>query len=330
MKELREHIKKNSYKRLYLFCGEEHYLIKYYEAEMKKNIIPSGTEAMNLSIYQGKDVTSDIIIDSAETLPFFNEYRLVLAKNTGFFAQGRKDESEKMAAYIDDIPETSIIVFIEDDVDKRNGLYKKTAKIGKAVEFKTPHEKDLIDWIVKYCNKQRKNISQSTAVGLLRTVVNDMDTISSELDKLIAYKGGDTDITSKDITLVCNKSLESKIFDLVAAIGNKNASGALDMFGNMLQMKESPIMVLTMIARQFRMILLCKHLSGKKMSQDQIAEKLNLRSFIVRECLKQGNHFSIESLKRIFEECLITDVKIKTGQMNDKLALEMLILSVSF
>jgi DNA polymerase-3 subunit delta len=328
MKELREDIKKGSYQRLYLFCGEEHYLIKHYELEMRKNIVPAGTEAMNLSIYQGKDVTADMIADAAETLPFFNEYRLILAKNTGFFAQGRKDESEKMSDYIAEIPETSVIIFIESDVDKRNGLYKKTAKAGRAVEFKTPQEKDLKDWIVKYGGSRHKKISSAAAICLLRTVFNDMDTLSSELDKLIAYKGDESEITSADIETVCNKSLESRIFDLVGAIGNKNTSVALDMFGDMLQLKESPIMVLTMIARQFRLILLCKHLADKKMSQDQIANKLGIRGFIVRECLKQGGNFSIHALKKALEECLSMDVKIKTGQMNDKLAVEMLILSV--
>ena len=328
MKELKEDIKKGDFRTLYLFHGNEHYLIKHYEEELRRHLVPEGTEAMNLSVFQGKDITADMVINSAETLPFFNDHRLVIAKDTGFFSPGRKEESDKLANYLDDISDTSVLLFIEPDIDKRSSLYKRAAKTGHIVEFKTPTEKDLMDWIVKFCRKQGKTMSTGTAVTLLRTVANDMDNIVSEMHKLIAYKGEQTEITAGDIALVCNQSLEAKIFDLVGAIGNKDTNRALNVFGSLLQMKESPIMVLSMIARQFRLILQCKHLSGKNMSPDQIAESLSLRTFIIRDCLNQAKNFDMRALKRAYESCLITDVKIKTGQMNDRLAVETLILSV--
>ena len=328
MKELREDLKNDSYKRVYLLYGDERYLIKHYERKLKEKIVPEAFEAMNLSVYNGKDISAETIMDSAETLPFFNDHRLIIAKNTGFFSQGRKEEADKLSGYVGEIPESSVIIFVESEIDKRNGLYKKIVKSGRAVEFNTPSEKDLIKWIINYCKNQGKNMSVAVAVSLLRTVTNDMDNISSELDKLIAYRADESEIRSEDVPKVCNKSLEAKIFDLVAAIGNKNVSAALEIFNNMLQLKESPLMVLAMIARQFRMILLSKHLSEKGVSTEQIAEKLNIRSFIVRECIKQGRNFKTETLKNIFIKCLETDVKIKSGQMNDKLAVEMLILSI--
>lgn len=327
MKFLKDDIKKGTYKSVYLLYGEEHFLIKHYEGELKSNIIPEGSETMNLSLFQGKDAVADSIIDASETMPFFNEYRLVLAKDTGFFALGRKEESDKIASYISDVPESTIIVFIENDIDKRNSLYKAVSKMGRAVEFKTPGEKDLLDWIIKYCKKRGKTIERPTAITLLQTVLNDMATIASEMDKLTAYVGNDV-ITAEDISLVCNKSVESKIFDLVGAIGNKKAHIALDVFANLLHMKESPIMVLSMIARQFRIILQCKDLSHNNMPVDKISEKLGIRSFIARDCLKQAKNFETETLLKAYEKCLKADVGIKTGRIDAKLAVELLILSI--
>lgn len=323
---LKNDIKNKSFKNLYLFYGEEQYLIRYYEKEMRK-IVQNEFEMMNFNLFHGRETSSRQIIDSAETLPFFCEYRLVTAKDTGFFMTGRKDESSAMANYVKEIPKSTILLFIEKEVDKRNSLYKAFSKVGMPIEFITPTEKELLKWVVQYCKKRHKTIDSSTAAILLRTVGSGMDMLSSELNKLIAYCGDESIVFPKDIELVCTKSVESKIFDLVGAIGNKNSNIALEVFEGLLQMKESPIMVLVMIARQFRIIMQCKHYA-ELIPYERLPEKLGLKSFIVRECLKQAQNFDMETLKGAYEKCLTADISIKTGRTPAKLAVETLILSI--
>lgn len=329
MKQLKEQIKSGNFQTCYLFYGNENYLKKYYMEQMKQAIIPVGMEMMNLDVLEGKQVSSGQIIDAAETLPFMTDKRLIVIKESELFQSGRKDETEKTAAFLSKLPETTCLIFIESQIDKRNKLYKQMDKFGRIVEFATPKESELAVWLQKGFKKYHKQISPKTAAYMIRTVGSTMEALVEELQKLIAYKNHETEITEDDIDAICTKSLETKIFDLVAAIGNKNSSKSLEIYGNLMLLKESPIMVLTMITRQFRLILESKILRGMGVDTEGIAKRMGQRSFVIRECLKQGGNFSESLLKQAMKECLETDIAIKTGKMDGTLAVEILIIKYS-
>lgn len=329
MKEIKESIKNKIFKSCYVFYGPEVFLKRNYEEQLKKAVLGSLDDMMNLEIFDDKKIMPDTIINASETFPFLAEKRLIIVRDSGLFHTGRKNESEKMSDYISKIPETACIVFIEDEVDKRGKLYKSVSKNGHAVEFKTPPESDIIKWIMTGFKKNKVVISNDTAAYLLRTVGSSMENALGEIEKLTAYKNGEGEITKSDIDSVCIKSFETKIFDLVAAIGNKKAETALEIYRNMLMMKESPIMILAMITRQFRIIFQCSELLKSGENNAGIAARLGQREFVVRECVKQSKNFSGNILMKAIEYCLETDINIKTGKMNGDLAVEVLIIKYS-
>jgi len=322
MKKINEDIKSNSFKSVYLFYGEEAYLKQEYEKRLKKAICKDND--MNLDVFEGKSIIIDHILDAAETLPFLAERRLILVRESSLFVSGRKDDSEKMAVFTADIPETTIMLFVESNIDKRSRLYKRVTERGRAVEFKTPSEGELVLWLTRIFKSKEKTISKPMAYLLLQTVGSSMDLLYREAHKLIDYIG--QEVTGEDIEAVCTRSLESKIFDLTDAVGRGRLTDALDIFGNLLVMKEQPMMVLSMLARQFRMILQCKELSQKGLSQEETAAALGIRGFMVSKYVEQGRNFSREKLIKSLKACLDADMKIKTGGMGDKLAVEMLII----
>lgn len=330
MKNLKEDIKNKNFKKVYLLYGEEDYLKKYYEKEIKKSIIANGAEIMNLDIFEENDIETGKIIDACETLPFMNKFRLVIIKNSSFFIQGKKNETEKINDYINNIPETSIIVFIENKIDKRNKLFKSINSIGRCTEFKTPYDNDLIQWIKKLFTAENKSIDNNTAMFLIRTVGNKMEALNTEIEKLLNYKKDSLEISKQDIENICIKSLETKIFDLVDAIGNKKPEIALDIYNNMILLKESPIMILSMIARQFRIILQSKYLLKQGKTIDEISKRINQRNFVVKECLNQSRNFTNKLLIKALNDCLECDINIKTGKISDKLGVEMIILNYSY
>jgi DNA polymerase-3 subunit delta len=148
----------------------------------------------------------------------------------------------------------------------------------------------------------------------------------AEAGKLAAYTGERKEITAQDIDAVCSPALEVRIFDLIGAVSSRNGSKALLLYRNMLQMKESPLMVLVMMARQFRLILQCKAAQEKGMHPSEIAKVLELRSFIVDECLRQGRAFNTAQLIQALKDFLDMDIRIKTGLMNAELGVEVLII----
>ncbi len=328
MNILKSDIKNKTYKRIYLFYGEENYLKKHYEKQMNEKIVDEAMAMMNSDVFEGKNAAVENMINSVETLPFMSEYRLVIIKDTQLFESGRKDDTAKIVEAIENIPETTVLVFVEEKIDKRNSLYKKIASLKEAhiVEFKTPSEKELITWVNNLFKVRGKTIDTKTILYLLRISSADMETVLLETEKICAYKSSETVVTLEDINSICTKNLETKIFDLVDAIGNKIPETALDIFNNLILLKESPIMVLSMIGRQFRLIMESKILLERGNTSAQIAEVLGQRSFVISECIKQGKNFSMASIKDAVKQCLEIDIKIKTGQIDGKLAVETLIL----
>jgi DNA polymerase-3 subunit delta len=329
MKKLKEHIKQNQFLSCYLFYGEEEFLKKRYLEQVTNKMIPQSAQMMNMDLFQGKNITANQIIEISETFPFMAEKRLVIVKDSGFLKTGRKDDTEKVSEFIENILDTTCLIFVENDIDKRNKLYKRINKVGYVVEFQSPKENELITWIKKGLKQHQKEIDNKTAVHMLRTVGTNMEELVTEMEKISTYKGEETVIQKDDIDKICTKSLEIQIFDLVKAMGYKNPTKALTIYSNLILMKESPIMILSMLTRQFRLILQVKTLRVEGYDQNRIAERLKQRTFIVRDCLKQADYFSMNVLKRGIQECLETDVAIKTGRLESKLAVEMLLVKYS-
>ncbi|MGN1231468.1 MAG: DNA polymerase III subunit delta [Anaerotignum sp.] len=330
MKTLKKNWKNHEFSRCYLFYGTETYLIREYEGALTKAILPKGAEMMNHDIFEEKRATAAAIMDAAETLPFLNEKRLVTVRNSEFFQKaGRKEEGEKLKSFLADLPETVCLLFIEEKAEKTNGLYKAVAKYGQAVEFKKPTEKDLGTWIKKRCKENGVEMSEGVLNLFLQTVDHDMENIDGELQKLVAYKGEEKEIKAEDIRAVCTVSLEARVFDLVKAVAEKRPEKAVQIYRTLLSMKESPYMVLSLITRQFRLILETMLLSQSGMTNDAIGARLEIRDFAVKEYLRQSKRFPAEGWKRAVRDCLQADLDIKSGKAAEETAVELLIMKYS-
>lgn len=304
-------------------------MIQLYTERLKNALLSKEEEMMNYTFFSEKGAVISTIIDGAETLPFLAERRFIVIKESGLFAAGRKDDSERMSEYVANIPKSSCLLFIEETIDKRGKLYKAIVKQGYVVEMKSLSDKELSRFLIGESKKSGLVLGEAVADYFCRTVGGSMDGMLLELAKLCAYKGNEGSIAKEDIDNICSKSLELRIFDLVDAMGGKNPQLALDIYRNLIQRKESPIMVLAMLTRQFRMIYQCKVLAELGMSQGEISAQTGLRDFMVRGSLKQGSQFKAETLKLALEKCLQTDTDIKTGRMNGELAVEMILLEYS-
>ncbi|MDR1000364.1 MAG: DNA polymerase III subunit delta [Clostridiales bacterium] len=327
MKNLKEDIKFCRFKGVYLLYGEERYLVLHYEKEIQHRLFGADF-SVNTDVFSGGKVPAQSIIDAALTVPFLEDFRLILVKGSGLFKAGRKADSDLMAGFLPNIPEHSVIVFTEDEVDKRSKVYKRVNEIGRAIEMKPPAEKDLATWVANMLKKRRRSISSPALQMLLRYTTHDMQSLVNEIDKLASQEepfDDNAEITARDIENVCVPALSARVFDLTDAVGRMDTEKALNVFSEMLLRKEQPLVVLTMIARQFRLMAQCKALGEKNRSAPEIASALNLRSFIVTECLRQARQFSIDALINALDNCLETDLNIKNG-MPGRLALETLIL----
>ncbi len=330
MKNLQADIKNKAFQRVYLFFGEEQYLVNLYESNIKQAVLSEEAALMNCDVFEGKNADLTQLFQTVNTLPFFSDRRLVLVKESGLFAAGRKDDTQQVAAWVEDkggqgLPDFCVLVFIESQVDKRNKLYKAVSKAGRCVEFQTPDEKALIDWIARSLKKEGKTIAIKDARVLIQATGGDMSLMQQEMGKLVTHCP-QAMVTAHDIEAVCIKPLAVRVFDLLDAIGAKDGHKALDIFNNLVVTKQSPIMVIAVLGKQLKQLLQCKMLAEKGNPPGMIAEKMELRSFMVNNLMAQGRRFSSAKLSQLLSLCLETDISIKTGKMNDQLAVELLII----
>lgn len=324
MRTVLEDIKNNNYKQVYLLYGEEAYLRNQYRQKLLSALVPEG-DTMNLHIYEDSDVPVKEVIDLAETMPFFAEHRIIAIKDSGLFKKG----GEELAEYLAGMPESTILIFAEKEVDKRSKLFKAVKDKGRAVEFATQDENTLQKWILGILKKENKNITQQTLLFLLEKTGTDMENISSELEKLVCYTMDRDVITSEDVEAVCTTRVTSQIFEMVGAVAEKKQKKALDLYYDLLTLKEPPMRILFLIARQFNMLLQVKELRQKGADNRQIGEKVGLPPFIAGKYVTQAAGFSREELRRAIEECVSAEEAVKTGRMNDVMSVEILIVKYS-
>ena len=324
MKTIDNDIKMGQVKNVYLLYGTEDYLKRQYRDKLKHALVEPD-DTMNFSAYEGKDINPKELIDLSETLPFFKEKRMILVENSGFF----KNSCDDLAEYMSQVPESTCFVFVEEEVDKRSKLFKAASRAGSAVEFETPKEDMLIRWILGRIQREGKKITQSVMQLFLSKTGSDMENIDKELEKLICYTLDKTEISAADVEAICTGQTENKIFEMIDAISAKNQKKALDLYYDLLALKEAPMRILFLIARQFQNLLLIKSMSAKGYPAVSIAKTAGMPSFAVQKNLRQAGAFKINQLKEAIEDCGQAEEDVKTGRMADQLAVELLIVKYS-
>lgn len=216
MKSILEDIKTQNFKQAYLLYGEEAYLKHQYKNKLKNALLPED-DTMNFSRFEGKGTEIPKVIDLAETMPFFADRRVILLENTGFF----KNKADALADYMGSLPDYLVLIFVEEEVDKRNRMYKAVQKQGRAVEFARQDEKTLMTWVLGMMKKEGKKITRQDMEDFLEKTGTDMGNISQELEKLLSYTMGRDVITRADIEAVCTTQITNRIFEMIRAVTEK-------------------------------------------------------------------------------------------------------------
>ena len=324
MQQLIQDLKNQTYKQMYLLYGEEDYLRKQYRDKLKDALV-SPDDTMNYHYYEGKDINVGEIIDLAETLPFFADRRVIILENSGLCKSG----GDALAEYLKQPAESVVIILVETQTDKRSRLFKVIKEQGRASEFIVQNEQTLKRWIASLAKQDNKKISEATAEYFLEKTGTDMANIRTEWEKLVCYALDKEIIEVADIEAVCTQRVSNRIFDMVAAIAEKRQKEALDMYHDLLTLKEPPMGILALIARQFNLMLQVKELQQKGMGGRQIADKVGLAPFIVQKYERQASRFKMRELTEALSACVEADEAVKSGRINDVLSVELLIIERS-
>ena len=322
MKTIDDDIRSGNFKQIYLLYGTEAYLKKQYKDKLK-NAMAAPDDNMNFTTFEGKNINPKEVIDLAETLPFFADRRVILIEDSGFF----KSSCEDLAEYLTQVAPATHFIFVEEEVDKRSKMYKTVKNNGKIVEFSAQSEELLTRWILTRLKKEGKNITGSVMQLFLSRTGTDMGNIDRELEKLICYALDRDVITAEDVMAVTTEQTTNKIFEMVNAIAEHNQRKALDLYYDLLMLKEPAMRILFLVTRHFQILMQLSDMMGGGFDYKSMASKVGVPEFAVRKYAGQARAFQGKRLEQIVRECVQTEENIKTGQMADQLAVELLIIS---
>ena len=342
-RQLNEELARGEFRRIYLLSGEQAYLRLQNREKLVKALLGDG-DAMNLSRYNGSDLSAREVIDMVQTLPFFADRRVVVIENSGLLnpktaarsvtgsktAAALSEEADRIADFVPQIPDTAAVILVEENVDKRGRLYKAIAKsqkdgTGLVLTCTTPEEADLRAWASGIFRRSGFTISGRTLALFLSYTGEDMFGISGEAEKLCCYSMGQREITEQAVRDVCSPRIRDRIFDMIEAIALRDRKKALGIYMDLCALRTAPQVILSLMRRQFGQLVKIRELSGR-LPDSEIARQVGLPPFVVTKKYKPAlRMYTSEELLEALEECTRADHESKSGRIDAGIAVEMII-----
>lgn len=264
-----------------------------------------------------------------DSIPFLAPARIVIVYD---LIQAKPDKAfmDSLLAYLPELPDSTRLIFMESkEIRSNNPLVKLAAESanGYTKMFMKPQGSQLEKWIQQRTVQKNGRISPKAVQLLANSVGNDLETLDNELEKLVAYKGYDSEIEidTDDVSTLSPYAAEANIFDLVDAIGNRNGKVASTLLHQKLNEGEEPFRLFSMFIRQFRLLIQVKELMIAGYRPQGISRELHLPGFVASKLYQQARGFGLEELEHIYLHLLEIDVAVKTGHGELTTSLDLLV-----
>ncbi|NDI33763.1 DNA polymerase III subunit delta [Chengkuizengella sediminis] len=335
-KEAVKQIKQKKILPIYLCYGTEKFLMNEFIQFLTNEFIDPVHKDFALIHFDLTETSIDQVVEDVETLPFMVPNKLVIAKNASFLT-GTRDKSkiehqiEKLEKYINSPVDYSVLVLYvnAEKLDERKKIVKLLKKQNYIISFPSLKPNELSKWVQNRVKKNGSYISQQAIETFILYAGTNLQTLDGEIEKCCLFAGVDQEITSEMIQQLVVRSTEQNIFILVDEIVKKKLDKALTIFYTLLKQKEEPIKIVSLIARQFRIILQVKELSSKGYSQYQVSSQLSIHPYAVKIADGQGKLYQEEHLVDILDKLAELDFQMKSGQVDKVLGVEKFLFQVN-
>lgn len=332
LQELKLAIRQKEPARLYFFYGEETFLLQHYLGQLRKILIDEMTEAFNFHKLTAETFNMQTFADAVENLPMMAEYTMVWVDEIDIFKLPETDR-EKLTEIFSDIPDYCTIVFTFETVpwkpDKRfKQLWESIEKNGTVVEFAKQEQRDLIVWVTRHFNANKKQITPDLCSYLIDITGGTMTALAGEISKICAYSGADI-IRKSDIDAVVEPVLDAVVFQMTDLLGQEAYGQALQKLEQLRKMQEAPILILGTIGGHFRRLSTGKTLLENGRASTELMQLYKIGDYAARKIMSSAGKFSTRFYAKAAELILETDYKMKTSFDDENRLLELLILQLA-
>lgn len=301
---------------------------------------------LNTTLLDGKGLALGELRHACDTIPFMADRRLVIVHRllAGQASRGKSSRDEEPAGrraflkdlvdYLPKLPPTTRLVFVENKtLPASHPILKLASSAGQKGRafvklFKLPRDRDLPGWIQQRAQDKGGTLSSEATRMLAVLVGNDLRLLDQELEKLLLYTDGQQ-VTTGNVQALVSRARQTSIFDLVDCVGRRQSDRALRLLHRMLDDGQAPLYLLTMLARQVRILIQVSELRARGLASREIAQRLKLHPYVVEKGLAQAQNFNMEQLETAHQHLVNADWAIKTGKMEGVLALDTLIVNLA-
>ena len=329
---LKQEIRAKNIDRLYVFHGEETFLLHHYFGQIKKQLIEELTEAFNFHKLNQETFDIQSFSDSVENVPMMAEHTLVHVDDVDLFRLPEGDRG-KLAEVLSDIPSWCTVIFTFETAewkpDKRQKkLWEALDTQGLIVEFQKQSQRDLIAWVTKHFAAQNKRISNDLCAYLIDITGGTMTALAGEIRKIVSYSGAD-EIKKTDIDAVAEPVLDAVVFQMTDLLGAGNYGDALQKLQQLLKMQQEPLAILGAIGAHFRRISTARTLLDHGRNSSELMKLCGLSDYPARKTMDAARRFTPEFCRRAAELVVETDYRMKTSVDEPERLLEMTILQLA-
>lgn len=336
----------------FVLHGEEEFTLSERLAQSLRELVDSDSALadLNTSVLDGRRLTFGELRHACDVMPFMAKTRIVIVRDLLTRLAGRrgsrqhedtpKDEPswkraylEDLAAYLPQLPPTTRLFFVESkSLPRSHPILRLALQAGKeqakVEHFLAPKQGQLAGWIQQRSRAKGGKLARDAVTMLAALVGADLRLLDQEIEKLLLYAGGEL-VTAEDVRRLVSRARQESIFDLVDSLGRRQTDRALTLLHRLLDDGANPLYVLAMVARQVRILIQVSELRRQGRSERDIADQLSLHPYVVQKAMAQSPNFSLAELEAAHELLVETDWAIKTGEIEDVLALDVLVVDLT-
>jgi len=329
-----QEMQKEQGKRVFLSCGPDDFFREEAIGRLKNSLLQPEAAAYNYTVLDGKTAGPNEVVESAVTMPFLDNFRLVVVQDAVWLSTAKKGKASSadgsrmdgLLAYVRDPMPSTCLILTAAEMDKRTALFKAISQTGMVFAEAGAGEKELFGWAKQFAESAGKKVRADALQILLDGTAKDARLLKQEMEKLFTYLGDRQVIEKDDVLAVGSRLPENNVFSLLDNVGCQRKEAALSQLQELLRGGEPPVRLLGLLVGQARLLLEGSLLQQRGYTPKQITELLGVHPYRLQKSLAKGKWYSPDELRRMLQLLLDTDTAIKRGKYEPHLALELFVL----
>lgn len=314
---------------VYLLTGLEQYIFDSTVTRLKK-ALPDLDDGSVIR-FDLEETSVEAVIEEADTLPFLQERKLIIAGNANFLKAQDKNREKvthnltQLETWLANPSPTATVVFIApyEKLDARKRITKIIRERATVIEAARLQGKDLLTWIQQEAGSKGVRIAVEEAQLLVDMAGDNLLTLATELGKMATYLNGQGEVTAEVVELLVPRTPEMDVFRLTDAYVAGRVPDTVSIYHDLLRNGEEPIMLTSLIASHIRLMIHVGTLRKKGYQQQQIAKTLGVHPYRVKLMMENRNRPDGERLLHILDKLAEIDYKLKSSSGKRERILEL-------